>query len=163
MLADQNDPRGVQGWLAVFLILLGLAAPAIWLYRLVRGMNNSPNTALALGDRWPLLQALEWGLTIACVLGCWFIVYRLFYVRIRRSVVIAIAGIWVVNLGGFLCEAMILLGMTGTPLQGFLDNGGTGQFFRPIVFNLVWAAYLLKSRRVQNTYPAGGARAEVFE
>ena len=163
MLAGQNDPRGVEGWLAVFLILLALVAPAMWLYRLVTGLNNSPNIAFALGDRWLLLQALEWGLTIACVLGCWFIAYRLFYVRVRRSVVIAIAGIWMINLGGFVGEAMILLGMTGTPLQDFLDNGGTTQFFRPMVFNLIWTAYLLKSRRVQNTYPAGEERAGVFE
>lgn len=164
LIPKNHEPRELGAIIGLFLIMIGLLSPALWVWRLARGFANAPGLQLLLGDAWVWLQVAEWVLTSLCIIGIWVICFRLLYVYRWSSVRLAIWGIWVINLGGFLVEAAILLAFTGQPLELFLNNGGTSQLVRPFLFNLVWTAYLLRSRHVASLYAhSPEEQAEVFE
>lgn len=165
-MSDDGELRGIGGWLAFFLVVIGVFSPLRVAGTLWTNLYGDPSVAAAYGAAWPTLELAEWiiaGLTLA---GCWFVVWRLYRVRNWTSVRIAIAGIWLLALGTIFVEMVAVAWIAGIPLDQ-LGAGLVAELVRPIIFCLVWTAYLLKSVRVANTYDRDGLgtgeTAEVFQ
>jgi len=158
-----EGPSGVGGWLGFFAVALGVFSPAAGLIQML-GLYSDPTIASAFGTAWPLFQVAEWTLFALSVAGCWYLVWRLFYVQTRRTVHAVIGGIWLISVGGTIVDfAVVALG-TGLPFATLIGSG-IMEMVRPLVFCAIWTAYFLNSTRVANTYREGtedSALAEVF-
>ena len=160
-----DGPRGVGGWLALFLLAIGLFSPATAVFGLLSTMYGNRQLEVFYGPSWSALLTAEWTLVAISLLGCWAIVWRMMFVFRWSSVIFAVVGIWCVGVAASLVEVLIVGWIAGVPL-GKMANGLGPELIRPIVFDTVWTAYLLKSQRVANTYPRHSedeAVSEVFE
>jgi hypothetical protein len=161
MSYDDSDLRGVGGWLAFLIIILAIFSPINILVSTLQ-LYGDPSIAAVFGERWGLVQAVEILLSVLNVAGFWYVAWRLNSVHVWQSVRIAIAGLWILGLGVMAIEILAVAAIGGIPV-GALIEGGAQDIVRGFVFGGVWTAYLLKSRRVANTY---GEReenvAEVF-
>jgi hypothetical protein len=159
-----EGPTGVGGWLGFFVVALGLLSPGAGLVQML-GLYSDPAIASGFGTSWPLVQVVEWSLFALSVAGAWYLVWRLLNVQTRRTVHVVIAGIWLISVGGTLVEfGFVALG-TGVAIGDLAAFGGS-ELVRPIIFCIVWTAYLLVSKRVANTYqddPAVDSLADVFK
>ncbi len=145
-----GEYEGVGGWLAFFLVTLGIISPALMIFTTWRDLSD-PLLPLAYGDSFGSIQLVAWGITIVTALLCWFVVYRLLRVLKWRSVVIAIVSLWVIALTNTFIGAWAISTVAGLPLADFLKELNV-ELVRPFIYAGVWTAYLLISRRVANTY-----------
>jgi hypothetical protein len=159
MSYDDRDLRGVGGWLAFLVIILAVLTPLRILVSTLQ-LYNDPTIAAAFGSRWALIQAIEIGLSVATVLFSWYLAWRLNAVEVWRTVQIVIAGLWILSLGTLAVEVLAVSLLGGLPLGAMLE-AMTVEIVRGFVFSGIWTAYLLKSRRVANTY--GDREEEVAE
>lgn len=155
--SDGRDLVGVGGWLLFFVIALAVFSPIRAVVE-VASLSADPAIAEAYGDAWPTIEAAEWVLVAVSVVAVWFIAWRLVYVRNRRTVQIAIAGLWIVGVGVMFSEYLLIALLAGIPLS-FVLEGMTPEIVRPFVFGTVWTLYFLRSRRVDNTYRGLGSEA----
>jgi hypothetical protein len=161
MAYDDSDLRGVGGWLAFFIIVLAILTP-IRVVIATAGIYSDPQIALAFGDRWWLAQAIELGLAAVNLLGAWYIAWRLNSVHVWQSVRIAIAGIWILAVPLTLVELIAVALLLGISVADIAAESAA-DLVRGLLFCLIWTAYLLKSRRVANTYGEDeGEVGEVF-
>lgn len=159
MAYDDSDLRGVGGWLAFFIIVLAIFTP-IRVVVTTAGIYADPQIALAFGDLWGLALAIELGLAALSILIAWFAAWRLNSVHVWRSVRIAIAAIWTLAVPLTLIEFTAVSLLLGVPISAIAAEAGT-DVVRGLIFCAIWTAYLLRSRRVANTY--GGREDEVGE
>lgn len=150
MSYDDSDLRGIGGWLAFLIIVLAVFSP-IGIAVSVAQIYNDPAIAAAFGERWGLMQSVEIFLAVLDIAGFWFVARRLNSVHVWQSVRIAIAGLWILGLGIMMIEFLAVAAIGRIPLGTMLE-GGAIEIARSIVFAGIWSAYLLKSRRVANTY-----------
>ena len=158
-----DELQGVKGWLAVFVAIMAVISPAYSIYTVYSYLYNGPFAAaegLPIVDQ---LRTFEWSLVAVATLIGWFVAYRLLAVHNWTSVQIAIAGIWIVSVGGMVAEFAGISMITGFGFGDILGGVGPGAIIRPFIFGLIWTAYLLKSQRVENTYRGGEEQADVFE
>ena len=158
--------RGVGGWLAFFLVTLGVFTPLSAVVLLFQ-IFTSPEIVASFGTYWPSIRTCYLVLNGAIVAIAWFVAWRLIFVQRWTSVRIAIAGLWAIGLLPNLVELIAISMITGVPLGTLLNNGGY-QLFQPLIYSAIWTAYLLQSARVWNTYPRDDADdgedlASVFE
>lgn len=154
---------GVGGWLALFVVLFGLA-PIGAVITVYGGLHADPEMALAFGDSWTTLLAFEWTLVALTAGLCWYTVWRLMNVERWSTVRFTIAAIWIVGPGGLLVETGGVALLTGLPPAQLIAELGVDAG-RTLVFAIVWTAYFLRSRRVANTYsrsPDEDALVETF-
>lgn len=160
---DAEGGGGVGGWLAFLVLVLAVFRPLAVLIATYANLYGDPNVALAYGAAWPAIQLFEWLLNAAMIGTCWYLAWRLNRRQVWRTVQITIAGLWLVALGYQLIDLAGVAMISGAPLDLLI-----GYVARPLVqsviFCAIWTAYLLKSRRVANTYPRHGETeiAEVF-
>ncbi len=149
-----NDPggAGVGGWLALFVIIMGVFTPLGVLFTTYGSLYGDPALIDFYRDAWGAIQLLEWGLALAIIAGCWFIVWRLNKVQVWRSVQITILGIWIIGLGSLVVEFAGIALLAGLPFAQLVQAAGP-ELIRPFVFGIIWTLYFLRSRRVANTYP----------
>ena len=140
-------PVGMGGWLAVFVVTLGLNA-AVSLVVVGLLADDLLKATGPMAD--PRMHRY---LIAAAALGLWrsagyaFLVWRLIGSRSRWTPRLAIAGIWLIGPGLWLAEGATL------------SRAAIG----PFVYAAVWTAYLLRSDRVASTYaPRGADLAAVF-
>ncbi len=158
-----DELKGVKGWLLTFVIIIAVVSPLAVLALLMRDLYGDPLVRAAYGDLWSSIESFEWGHAILTILAGWFIAWRLVMVHNWLSVKIAIAGIWLIAVGGVLTELLGVALITGVSFGDLLGASAGPGLFRPLVFCGIWTAYLLKSERVANTYRDPGQQAEVFE
>jgi hypothetical protein len=164
-MAYGDGPRGIGGWLAFFLITLGVFAPlriAITAY----DVFSDPQIAAAYGDRWTMLISVE-AVLVALNLGALaYLVWRFFVHRAWQTVRICIAGLWLIPIVITVLETLAITLIGGVP-AGPLITQMMPDMAKVLVYSTIWSAYLLRSVRVANTYPREDADeaelAEVFE
>lgn len=169
-MTDREGPKGIGGWLLLFLVMIGLVTPV--LAGLGAWASHSDKLADYLGPgRMRALIAFDWTMVALRVLLGWYVAARLIAVRRWLSVRIAIAYLW---LG---LPVLLLVQATLAHLLNWAD------FEQSLVYSfvqanpllwigaaIVWTAYLLRSKRVARTYARPGLAAasaadtvEVFE
>jgi len=150
---QSSEISGVGGWLAFFLVTLGVFTPLkaiVLLYQL-----SSPEIAASFGTHWPAIRTCFWVLNGAIVAIAWFIAWRLIFVQRWTSVRIAVAGLWAMGILPNVIELIAISLISGVSLVTLFANGGFG-LFQPLIYSAIWTAYLLQSARVWNTYPRDG-------
>lgn len=165
-MADRDELHGIGGWLAFFLVTLGVFGPLASIVSVI-GLTNDPVAVSMMGDLWGTVVTFEWAVTGLACAAMWFAVARFFLVRNWNTVRIAIGVLWLVAALGILVEPMGIALIAG--LDPGTIYGGMGlATIRPLIYATVWTAYLLKSDRVANTYrypenDGEDALAQVFD
>jgi hypothetical protein len=154
-----DELKGVKGWLLVFVLIMAVISPLINAFMLSRSFNALPQ----LGEIFPEVVRFEWILVGILTLIGWFVAWRLVAIHNWMSVRIAIAGIWIGGLGLSAVEFFGVSYFTGVSSDLLISGTSPAQFIRPVIFGVIWTAYLLKSERVENTYRDPGEQADVFE
>ena len=153
--------RGVRGWLAFFLLTLGVLSPLNAGFALFHSLT-APNL---IGDQWPAIRIIYVIGNGSIIAIAWFISWRMLRVRNWRSVRIAVAGLCVVAIFPHAFEIIAGSLVTGVSI-GDLVAGWGYKLFQPLIYSAIWTAYLLRSERVANTYqryPEEAELADVFE
>ncbi len=168
-MADADHKlRGIGGWLAVFLALLGLIA-AIQAYALFQGVSYwFSRQSEALGIIPLPLVAEGWLIAAARIAIALVILRRMIHVRRWSSVRLCIAGLWTYYVGLALVDAIaaaaIVMVWREIPVRPDLWLVGSALSKGCLIaFSGTW--YLLRSRRVAGTYPRpseSDALREVF-
>jgi hypothetical protein len=158
--------RGVGGWLAFFLVTLGVFTPLRAMLLLFQ-ISTNPQIAESFGERWPAVRIVYWSLNGTIIAIAWFIAWRLIAVQRWTSVRMAVAGLWAIAILPNIVELVAISLITGVSIGTLLASGGFS-LFQPLIYSAVWTAYLLQSARVWNTYALddeddGGGLADVFE
>jgi hypothetical protein len=151
-MADEDGPQGIRGWLLLFVVILAVISPVFQSITMYRTLYADPTLSQGFHDIWPALQAIEWSVFALAAASQWFIAYRLVMVRRWQSVRIAVAVLWSVGLGSTILEYGAIAWLTGFSVGELLIGAGY-EAIRPLIFCAIWTAYLLRSRRVANTYP----------
>lgn len=154
MADDARELRGIGGWLAFFIVVLTVFAPIRAVVNTATNLYGDPGIASAYADRWVLLQAIEWGIVAVAIGTYWYLGWRLYAVHVWQSVQLTIAGLWLVPLLMSLIEVIVVGVAAGIDVDGLRDLVGSvlPELWRPALSAGVWTAYLLRSRRVANTY-----------
>jgi len=164
---DYRENEGIGGWLAFLIAVLLVLAPAfgivnnyigLWLFEAAHPMVKGSST-------W---RAIEWT-TWAGVLiqsSLLFTAGWMLRTRFRASTVkYAICLFWAGGPIAALATLAVLNSIVGAPIFDPDNSRGLWHLLRDVIWAAIWTAYLLRSRRVQNTYRSGTAseRNEAFE
>jgi hypothetical protein len=144
---------GVGGWLAFFCIVMGILTP-IRVVVATAALYADPNIAYAFGERWAIIQGVEWALSIGTIAGAWYLVWRLMKVEVWQTVRIVIAGIWILGLAVPALEMLLASWLGGFSIAAVAAETGV-ELIRGLIFAVIWTAYFLRSERVANTYARG--------
>lgn len=158
-----DDMRGVKGWLMTFVVIIALVSPGWAAVTVYRELYTGQAAYLPDVPMIAQIKTFFWAtVAIRAALG-WFVAWRLIVVHNWLSVQIAIACIWLISVGGAICEYAGLTYITGLTFSDVMAEVGPRGIIQPLGFAIIWTAYLLKSERVKNTYRGGEDEAEVFE
>ena len=160
---QSSEVSGVGGWLAFFLVTLGVFTPlnvGFALFQTFTAQNE-------VGDDWAAIRIIYLIGNGSIIATAWFITWRLLRVRKWQSVRIAVGGLCLIAVVPHAFEIIAGSLVTGAPI-GNLVAGWGYRLFQPLIYSAVWTAYLLQSARVWNTYPRddeddGEDLANVFE
>jgi hypothetical protein len=159
-MAYADGDRGVGGWLAFFLVTLGIIGPLVFLATGYAALSD-PAMPIAYGSVWPTLLTAEI-ILIAVILALnWFVVWRFLRVFNWTSVRIGIAALWILAPLSVFGEALLVSWIARIDFALLLEMSSSAEQFRPFVYATVWTLYLLLSKRVRNTY-SGTADEEVM-
>ena len=145
-----TEPKGVGGWLLLLILILTVFGP-IWRafrnFQKWEGLNQTAGEYATTAE-YGTLQVISWaGYAVATLIG---LAAGLLLWKIHRplTVKIAIAAFWLMGPGIGLIIYLVGLYAVGEP-AALSDL----QFlWAPIASAVLWTAYLLKSKRVRNTY-----------
>lgn len=164
-MADYDpDLRGVGGWLAFFLVTLGIVNPLTLAVTGYQTLGN-PEIAAAYGDIWPTLRNAELGIMVLLVGVCWYSCWRFLNLFNRTTVWIGIAALWTLALVTVFGEPYAVSVIAGLDFGELLTSATGAENVRPFGYATIWTLYLLRSKRVRSTYgpEQGEAVGEVFE
>lgn len=159
-----DDIGGVGGWLAFFVIVIGVFTPLGMIFGNAADLYGDAQIASAMGSAWGSIQVAIWGTVAVGLAVCWFIAYRLMRVERWSTVQLTIAGIWLLAVGLNVAQIVLLSLLSGIPVREIAAAAAV-DLVRGGVFGLVWTSYFLLSKRVANTYrrdPEGEDLAERF-
>ena len=161
-MAD-HDPslRGVGGWLAFFLVTLGIFTPLAFIVTGYQVLAD-PQVAVAYGDVWPTLRNAEIAFIAFVLAILWFACWRFLNVFNWTTVRIGIATLWVLAPLNVFGETFLVSRIAGLDFNELLAETPGPDMVRPFIYATIWTAYLLHSQRVRNTY-GGGADESVGE
>ncbi|MEO8373816.1 MAG: DUF2569 family protein [Sphingomonas bacterium] len=165
MAYDSRALTGVHGWLAFFIVSLGIFSPLATLIGISTDLYGDPATPVAYGTSWPLAQGAEWAVAALTILACWYLCWRLLTIQVWKTIRIVIPSLWAIT---FLPQTILILligALLPIPFEKLLALWG-GQLIRPTIYATIWTAYFLRSERVANTYeryPDDNELADVFE
>lgn len=145
----QAELKGVAGWLAFLVTVLGLVSPTNKMLDLFN------NLGLPWDYDWEPVLTMTWLLNLAAIFFSVYLAYRLFVGRDWQTVRFVIAGVWVISVGTTIAIWAIAYLIAPDELN---DEMGVfmGELLRGVVFGTVWTLYLLNSKRVRNTYSDSG-------
>jgi hypothetical protein len=159
-MAYGDGDRGVGGWLAFFLVTLGIFTPGASIILTLISLRD-PEVASASAI-YPSLVPASIAMTVALTAACWFACWRFLKVFNRQTVRIGIATLVFVGAMAVVIEPLVISAVMGLDFGTVVAlNGAEG--FRPVVYCTVWTLYLLLSKRVQNTYSGTGSEEEMSE
>ena len=157
-MAYGDGDRGVGGWLAFFLVTLGIFSPAFGLISLARELND-PQSIMVF-QAWPSLKTAEIAVVVFQIVLCWFVCYRFLRVFNWTTVVIGVAALVILALAAVVVQPMLIAGVSGLP-AGMVYRAIGVELIRPIVYSVLWSSYLLVSKRVRRTYDPAQSAVEV--
>lgn len=151
-MTDNAQLRGVGGWLA-FLIYSRLWASAPWSVVTTLGEIRKAedlNPAVIGSPIWEQMQISTWATVLFGVAIC--VITSLLMLKHHEwgSVRAMIAGLWVAGPLVTAANLAICAWIAKISLWGPASYAATIPTLFPAI---VWTAYLLRSRRVANTYP----------
>ena len=150
-MALTNEPslKGVRGWLAVLVFVIGVLVPLGQVGTAVSLLDSEPPLEAYFTDNWPLYKGLTLALCGIRAIICLLVARVLIYEKTRKAPKLAIFGIWFA-LGGLGFASLAIAGSFG-PIS--VDFGVMLQrMFWVLVICAIATFYLLKSKRVANTY-----------
>lgn len=156
-IAPPTEPElhGVGGWLFFLALSLTVLGPLLTLSltgsQVVQLEAQYPD---AVGSpEWSFMLLYSWGFALTYCAISIFAGYRLFSHLVSQTIPIVIGCLW---------AAGPLLGLIDLVVsQG--DAQAAAEFVRSIISVSIWTAYLLKSRRVRNTYRSSPVDQSVVE
>lgn len=159
-MAYGDGDRGVGGWLAFFLVTLGIITPGFGIITTLLSFSDA-DAALAY-RMFPGLASAAIGIMVLAAAVCWFACWRFLTVFKPSTVRIGIATLVFLALVSIVIEPMALSVISGLGYGEIMSAAGPA-VFRPIVYSTVWTLYLLNSKRVRNTYSGLGDQDELGE
>jgi amino acid transporter len=144
--------KGVGGWLQFLIIALMVLGPLVTVAMTFVELSEAERLYPALQgiDAWSTAKIVTW-LTVAAFCGCNMAAGYLLQTRHRRSTIpLVISLIWLAG------PVMTIIGFMIVSTIVESDGSSAGELGRslgrPIVFCTIWTIYLLRSKRVENTY-----------
>jgi hypothetical protein len=134
-----DAPARVRGWLLLFCVVLTFLNPASIVYEIVVALRSG----LDVGTVYVLGYS---------VIALFSITAGLFLWQVRPNAVMT-AKIFLLTQAAFAVALWIkvLLGTANIPSS--IAASALGVLIRPLLFAIIWYAYLTKSKRVEATYP----------
>jgi hypothetical protein len=160
MAHDHRTGEGIGGWLGVFCVFAVAATAARTAWTLL-ALHGDPTLPMLLEDRLAAVQALEWTLALASILGCAYLLWRLTMRPVHGTVRIAVAAIWILGLALPLAEAIAVVVIADRPMS----IGGWGDLDLPLSLAgcALWTGYFRRSKRVAATYRREDEPADLGE
>lgn len=148
---ERRELRGVGGWLAFLVFILGIASPARILVQTSTNLEEVKAAANLLGPGTKTYVSISWAIAAAAAAGSIYLAYRLLSGERWSAVRVTIIGLWT------LATVPILMDLV---VSAILFPSITAHALGPAAIDLakssisatIWTAYLLKSKRVANTY-----------
>lgn len=151
-MAFRDGPTGIGGWLAFYLLTLGIISPLVTGINLYANLYADPAVGQFYGERWPAIQATTFAINFLLYAAVFYIVWRFFFRRNWKTVRLAIGVMWIAVVPAPLLEVAIVWILGGVDLATLMPAVAS-DLVKPIIYTTVWTAYLLRSTRVANTYP----------
>lgn len=151
--AKAAELKGVGGWLAFLVISLGVLSPLRTLYGYFRDVVLTEQDMGLAGN--PVWETYTTIVLVLVVIGCllfFLAAYRLYRQHVWRSVRFAIMAMWVACTGMDVIGMVALYVVFGGEFAVTALQNVRGELIKGLVFPTIWTLYLLKSRRVRNTY-----------
>lgn len=154
-----DAPKGIGGWLIFLIIVLSVLNPlanigmlAAELRRVEQETPYLLQIPVFIHYKW-----FSWALVLICSVIGIVAGYTLWKKHVWKSVRQAIIAIWIM---GPLATVLIALYIYMNFGSMAVEAGGeiVGSLVRSLVFAGIWTAYLLRSKRVRNTYTKGTTR-----
>ncbi len=144
--------KGVGGWLGFLVLRYMVFMPIMLIGRTQNELADAEKQAPQLLEMasWLKYKSILWPTIWVFIAVSVYAGYGLWKVHIRQSVTTAIAAEWLLSLGiyaGTLLAMHIAFGEIPS-----LTPDTFGGFFGSLIMSSIWTAYLLRSRRVKNTY-----------
>lgn len=140
-VAQEKVLQGVGGWLAFLIVSMGILSPLMSLSFYFRSASFQED-----GSVMHLLAVLA-----GCALfvaGAW----RLYRRHVWSSVRFAIMALWAGSFALGALAYLFLFFVGGWQMVWAVLSGERGDLFRSLAYPVIWTLYLLRSRRVRNTY-----------
>jgi hypothetical protein len=150
-MAYSDGPRGIGGWLAFFLFFRAIG-PLLAVGSILFYVYGNQQVIAFYADRWVAVQIGQWCLVALFTIIDWFLVWRFVTRRNWRTVQIGIGLLIALAVTSLVLAPLIVVFTGGLPLSRFGAALSPVSILQSIVFTTVWIAYLMRSKRVANTY-----------
>ena len=152
---------GVGGWLTLLVVGLMALGPLRSVERMTAELSKAEaaNAALTTNALWMSYKAnawMLWGIFSTVSFGAGYCLYK---IHLRRSVHIAIAALWVIGPGFAIADMLNSYLTVLRPMHLPLNTDDLlAATIASAVASAFWTGYLLRSKRVKNTYKVPMAR-----
>lgn len=151
---SMDGPRGVGGWLAFLIVVLTILSPLANIGMLAKEYSDmeKENPLLLFAAPYVQYKWFSWGVVlvaaaISIAAGC------LLWKKLEwKSVRFAIGALWVIGPLSIILVGVYFFMIFGTEMMNEFLKDAFGTLAKSVFWAAVWTAYLLKSRRVRNTY-----------
>lgn len=148
---DRSELQGVGGWLGFLVFVLGILSPARMLFQTIANIRETAIMGQVLGPNTSIYIQFTWALVAVSVAGSIFLAYRLLAVHRWSSVGIVIIGLWCLALLPTLIDA-VTASILFPEIVGTMVLEALWSAAKSSISATIWTAYLMKSKRVANTY-----------
>lgn len=147
------EPYGLKGWLMLFWISLVFISPLYALSSLnIQISSEEANIpGLEAIPLWVHLKGFFWISTICAIVILWVAGYYLCRRYEWKSVQITLLSIWITGPVTVIITGLYFYFMF-TPFFDMMGKELVLNFFKSFIYPGIWTLYLLKSKRVKNTY-----------
>jgi Protein of unknown function (DUF2569) len=159
-MAGGRTARGVGGWLLLLVIVIGVLVPLVQAGSVWMLIRSEPLLQRFYGSGWPAFRAMLLIIIAARAVLSAFIAWRLVYRQQPSTRRIAIIGMWLVF--GVLNVLSLAVGFVYTP-HAYPVGQAMWRLAWPLLLCAIATGYLLKSKRVANTYRPQDELHAVFE
>lgn len=150
---------GVDGWLFVFLVLVGVVTPLHHVF-VIGDLYRWSGEAEASGALSPTAAMISFftfaWIHVAAMLVAFWIVYRMWRVREWSTVRYAVIALWLLYPGPLVLEVGIGAAVMPVPVGETILNSAS-RLVWSCVFAMAGTVYLTSSVRVANTYRKPGS------
>ncbi|WP_286999676.1 MULTISPECIES: DUF2569 family protein [Comamonas] len=152
--ANHKHLAGIGGWLRFLIVSLTILAPLAILGRVTGEIQAAESQFPNLINLplWNQMKEVSWTVGIvqaAILIGAGFLLWK---TRLRSTTKRVITMLWI---GGPLTAILGLLAIayiSNEPLATVVNHEVLGGILGSCISAFIWSAYLIRSRRVQNTY-----------